>query len=262
MDQRSPIISVDGLRKEFGRITALDGVDLTLDRAQILGLAGPNGSGKTTLIRTILGSVNPTAGEVRVYGSDPVSFSPRERGRCGYMPQHTAVYEGLSVRENLHFFAKLYDVEDRPSAVESVLEFVDLSDRAGARITDLSGGMIRRTSLACALVHDPDLVILDEPTVGLDPQLRAEMWAGFRERRDSGATILLSTHYLGEVRHCDRVLFLRAGQVLEEGTPEELRVRTGAPDMEGAFLELLADDKPAGPMNGDHALNRSEEIDS
>lgn len=251
MGSAQSILSVQGLRKEYGQITALDGVHLSIDDAQILGLAGPNGSGKTTLIRSILGPVSPTDGRVRVYGTDPASFSHTDRQRLGYMPQHTAIYDGLSVRENVGFFAKLYGVKDRRAAVDSALEFVELRDRADTHISDLSGGMVRRTSLACALVHEPDLLILDEPTVGLDPKLRAEMWRGFRERRDAGATILLSTHYLGEVRHCDRVLFLRAGEVLAGGTPDEIRTRTGTTDMEDAFLELLdgerrAESRPRG----------------
>lgn len=262
MERPSSIISVNDLRKEFGQITALGGVDLTVDGAQILGLAGPNGSGKTTLIRAILGSVTPTGGDIRVYGKDPRSFSQADRRRLGYMPQHIAIYDGLSVRENVQFFASLYGVQDRRSAVKSALAFVDLTDRADARIGKLSGGMVRRTSLACALVHDPELVILDEPTVGLDPKLRAQMWAGFRDRRDAGATILLSTHYLGEVRHCDRVFFLRDGEVLEKGTPEEIRRRTGAAEMEGAFLELVADDQPPGARNWDHSRTRTEGSES
>jgi ABC-2 type transport system ATP-binding protein len=123
-----------------------------------------------------------------------------------------------------------------------VLAFVDLADRESARIDDLSGGMIRRASLACALVHDPDVLVLDEPTVGLDPQLRASMWEGFRERRDHGTLVLVSTHYLGEVSRCDRVLFLRDGRVLDVDSPADFLDRTGTEDMEAAFLALLAED--------------------
>lgn len=262
MTNSTSTISVQGLRKEFGRIAALDGIELTVDGPQILGLAGPNGSGKTTLIRTILGSVRPTAGDVRVYGREPLSFSRADRRRLGYMPQHTAIYEGLSVRQNVEFFADLYDVQDRGVAVESALDFVDMTDRGEARISELSGGMIRRTSLACALVHGPDLLILDEPTVGLDPKLRAEMWNGFGQRRDDGSTILISTHYLGEVRHCDRVLFLRAGQVLEQGSPAEIRARTGCADMEDAFLTLLDDERPTQSKGPGKPRNQTEGSES
>lgn len=236
-----PALVVDGLRKEYGDVTALDGVDLDVEGAQILGLAGPNGSGKTTLIRALLGRVSPTAGTVRVAGTEPRSFGATDRRRLGYMPQHAAVYDDLTVRENVAFFARLYGVDDRSSAVDRALSFVDLGGRADARVDELSGGMVRRTSLACALVHDPDLLFLDEPTVGLDPELRASMWRGFRERRDDGALVLVSTHYLGEARNCDRVLFLRGGRVLALDTPAAFLEATGATDMEEAFLAMLDD---------------------
>jgi ABC-2 type transport system ATP-binding protein len=234
-------ISTDGLRREFGPITAVDGVDLTVDGPEIVGVAGPNGSGKTTLIRCLLGLLAPTAGTATVNGTRPREFDARERARLGYMPQHEAVYRDLTVRENVDFFARLYGAPDRAAAVDRALGFVGLRERADARIGELSGGMVRRTSLACAVVHDPDVLFLDEPTVGLDPELRAEMWAGFRERRADGALVVLSTHYLGEVRNCDRVLFLRGGRVVAFDTPEAVRETTDTDDLEAAFLALLAD---------------------
>ncbi|MCU4717327.1 ABC transporter ATP-binding protein [Halapricum hydrolyticum] len=240
-----PSITVEGLRREFGPITALDGVDLALDGPAIVGIAGPNGSGKTTLIKCLLGLLGPTGGSSAIGGADSLSLSHDDRARIGYMPQHEAVYRDLTVRENLAFFASLYDLPDRERAVDRALSFVDLHERADARISDLSGGMIRRASLACALVHDPDVVFLDEPTVGLDPKLRANMWDAFRRRREAGALILVSTHYLGEVRNCDRVLFLRDGRVLAFDTPTAFLDRTGAEDMEGAFLALLEKEESA-----------------
>lgn len=232
-------VAVDGLSREFGPITALDDVSVTIDHPQILGVAGPNGSGKTTLIRCLLGLLTPTSGSVSVFGTEATAVPAAARRRIGYMPQAEAVYRDLTVRENVAFFARLYGLDDRVSAVNSVLEVVDLRDRAEDRVATLSGGMVRRTSLACALVHDPDLVVLDEPTVGLDPALRAEMWERFRDRRDAGCVVILSTHYLGEAGNCDRVLFLRNGRVLALDTPAAFRERTGAPDLEAAFLSLL-----------------------
>lgn len=234
-----PIIAVDGLRKEFGQVTALEGVDLVLDDPQILGLAGPNGSGKTTLIQSLLGLVAPTAGDVSVLGTAPEAFSAADRGRMGYMPQHTAVYDDLTVRENIEFFSNLYSVTNRGTAINEALDFVGLTHRSDSRIDELSGGMIRRTSLACAIVHDPEILFLDEPTVGLDPQLRATMWDGFRKRRDDGSTVIVSTHYLDEARNCDRVLFLREGRVLTVNTPQGFLHATGTDDMEDGFLTLL-----------------------
>jgi ABC-2 type transport system ATP-binding protein len=234
-------LRTDGLRREFGDVTALDGVDLDVDGAEIVGVAGPNGAGKTTLIETLLGLLAPTGGSAHVGGTDPLAFAPDDRRRLGYMPQHEAVYRDLTVRENVDFFARLYGVDDRARAVDRALEFVDLADRAASRVAELSGGMIRRTSLACAVVHDPEVLFLDEPTVGLDPKLRATMWDGFRKRRDDGAVVMVSTHYLGEARHCDRVLFLRDGRVLAFDTPDAFLERTGTDDLEDAFLALLAD---------------------
>jgi len=234
----SPTLTTDGLRREFGPITALGGVDLDLSGTEILGVAGPNGSGKTTLIRCLLGLLAPTAGEAAIDGTPSDAFTAADRRRIGYMPQERAIYDDLTVRENVAFFASLYGV-DGTEAVNEALSFVDLDGRADARIGALSGGMVRRTSLACALVHDPDVLFLDEPTVGLDPKLRATMWEGFRERRDDGALVVVSTHYLGEVSRCDRVLFLRDGATLALDTPEGFLARTGATDMEDAFLALL-----------------------
>jgi ABC-2 type transport system ATP-binding protein len=234
-----PSIHIDGLHRTFGPVTALDGVDLNLKGAAIVGVAGPNGAGKTTLIETLLGLLAPSAGTVRVNGTDPRSFDGDDRRRLGYMPQHEAIYRDLTVRGNVDFFARLYGVEDRQSAVAKAIDLVDLTDRADDRVSALSGGMIRRTSLACALIHEPEILFLDEPTVGLDPQLRATMWDRFRARRDEGALVLLSTHYLGEARNCDRVLFLRDGQVLDLDSPEAFMDRTGTADLEDAFLELL-----------------------
>jgi ABC-2 type transport system ATP-binding protein len=242
----SPTITVDGLRKEYGAVTALDGLDLELSGPQILGVAGPNGSGKTTLIQTLLGLLAPTGGTATVNGTAPAEFDAPDRRRLGYMPQHTAVYDDLSVRENVAFFAKLYDVADRAQAVDDAIAFVDLADRADARVDELSGGMIRRTSLACAIVHDPEVLFLDEPTVGLDPELRASMWDGFRTRRANGSIVLVSTHYLGEARNCDRVLFLREGRVLALDSPDGFLAATATDDMEAAFLALLEDAKHAG----------------
>ncbi len=235
-------ITAEDLSRTFGAVTAVDGVDLCLQGPQILGLAGPNGSGKTTLIRLLLGLLKPTTGRSWLDGTPSLDLAASDRERLGYMPQTEAVYRDLTVRTNVEFFAQLYGVPDRAAAAEDALALVDLQERADSRVAALSGGMIRRASLAAALVHDPDILILDEPTVGLDPALRAEMWETFRSRRDQGTLALVSTHYLGEARNCDRVLFLRDGAVLDLDTPEAFLQRTRTEDLEGAFLELLGKD--------------------
>ncbi|MFW6384536.1 MAG: ABC transporter ATP-binding protein [Halodesulfurarchaeum sp.] len=238
-DRGAVSLSIEGLRREFGDVTAIDGLDLDLEGPQIVGMAGPNGAGKTTVIRVLLGLLAPTSGRSSVNGTDSLELGAADRQRIGYMPQNQAIYRDLTVRDNVEFFAQLYGVEDREPAANRVLDLVGLEDRDDALVSELSGGMIRRTSLASTLVHDPDLLILDEPTVGLDPALRADMWATFRERREDGALILVSTHYLGEARHCDRVLFLRDGRVLDLDTPASFLARTGTEDLEDAFLSLL-----------------------
>ncbi|WP_416840034.1 ABC transporter ATP-binding protein [Haloferax sp. DFSO52] len=239
MDRGDVSVTTDELSREFGTTVALDGVDLDLHDPEILGLAGPNGSGKTTLIRCLLGLLAPTAGTSTINGVASLELGPEERSQIGFMPQREAVYGDLTARENVSFFARLYGLSDRDAAVERALSFVDLTDRADERVRNFSGGMIRRVSLACTVVHDPAVVILDEPTVGLDPELRASMWRGFREWREAGAIVIVSTHYLGEATNCDRVLFLRDGRVLALDTPDAFLQATGTDDLEDAFLELL-----------------------
>ncbi len=239
-------ISTSGLRKEFGKITALDGIDVDIEGPQIVGLVGPNGAGKTTMIRCLLGLTGKTGGDSRINGTPSGDLDRADRADLGYMPQEEAVYRNLTVRENVEFFANLYRVPEREAAVNEALAFVGLRDRERSRIGELSGGMVRRTSLACTLVGDPDVVFLDEPTVGLDPKLRSEMWDRFRDRRDDGSLLVVSTHYLGEAHNCDRVLFLRDGDVLAFEDPDALLERDGVEDLEDAFLALLEEDDAAG----------------
>jgi ABC-2 type transport system ATP-binding protein len=232
-------VSATSLRREFGHVIALDDLTVDLEAPGIVGFVGPNGSGKTTLIRCLLGLLDPTSGESAINGTPSTELGPDQRRRVGYMPQREALYDDLTVRENVGFFARLYGVEDRAAAVDRALDLVDLRDRDEDRIATLSGGMLRRASLAAAVVHDPDLVLLDEPTVGLDPELRATMWETFRTWRTQGSLVLVSTHYLGEATRCDRVCFLREGSVLAIDTPDGFLQRTGTADMEAAFLALL-----------------------
>lgn len=248
-------IDITNLRKEYDSIAALDGIDLDIEEPQIVGLVGPNGAGKTTLIQSLLGLLEPTAGATRLNGTPSLELGQDDRARIGYMPQEEAVYRDLTVRENVEFFASLYRVDDRKAAVDHALEFVGLRDRANSRIGELSGGMIRRTSLACTLVSDPDVLFLDEPTVGLDPKLRADMWDRFRERRDQGTLLMVSTHYLGEAHNCDRVLFLRDGRVLTFDEPEVLLEQSGVSNMEEAFLSLLEADDRANDSGGKKPLS-------
>lgn len=236
-----------GLRKAFGSINAVDGVDLTLEPGRIYGLLGPNGSGKTTLIRLLTGLARPTGGEARILG---VRMPSREAlGSIGYMPQAEAIYSELSVGENLSFFARLESHADKGS-IDRVLELVELADRKGTPALQLSGGMRRRLSLACTLVHEPKVLFLDEPTVGVDPALRVQFWSHFRRLAAAGTTILVASHVMDEADRCDELVFVRDGKVIGRGTGAELRARAGVQDLEAAFLIMSGLDPEGRPLGG------------
>jgi len=226
-------VESQGLSKRFGQIDALRNVALAVPVGQTYGLLGPNGSGKTTLIRLVAGLLRATAGRLTVLG-EPMP-SRRILSDIGYMPQTPALYLELTVRENLLFFARIYGAADR-ARLEEVLELVGLGQRADSLLYTLSGGMRQRTSLACALVHRPRLLLLDEPTVGVDPPLRVAFWQYFRRLNHEGVTILVSSHVMDEAERCDRLVLLRDGRILAEGSAGELRQQAGASTLEEAFL--------------------------
>jgi ABC-2 type transport system ATP-binding protein len=228
-----PAVEATALRKSFGTIHAVDGIDLSLPPGRIYGLLGPNGSGKTTLIRLLTGLASATSGTVRVLGVDMPSRG--NMSRIGYMTQADGIYPELSVWENLRFFAALYGQTDR-AAMLHVLALVDLDTRLDTPAQNLSGGMRRRLSMACALVHRPSVIFLDEPTVGVDPALRVQFWEHFHRLSAEGATLLVSSHVMDEADRCDELLFIRDGRVLAHGTPSELRQRGGSDNLETAFL--------------------------
>jgi ABC-2 type transport system ATP-binding protein len=233
-DQRAAI-TTRGLTKRFGALTAVDGLDLELAAGRIYGLLGPNGSGKTTLIRLLVGLAKPTSGEARVL--DVLMPSRENLARIGYMTQSDGVYVDLSVWENLRFFAALSGTSDR-ARLNEALEVVDLVDRRNTPVHQLSGGMRRRLSLACALVHRPQVLFLDEPTVGIDPALRVQFWAYFRQLAADGATLLVSSHVMDEADRCDELLLILHGKLLARGSGAQIRERAGVTDMEQAFLRM------------------------
>lgn len=230
-------IETAGLTKRFGRITAVAGLDLALPAARIYGLLGPNGSGKTTLIRLLAGLARPTSGAARVLGVEMPSRP--NLARIGYMTQADGIYLELSVWENLAFFAALFGVDDE-SALRGILDLVDLADRRNTPAYELSGGMRRRLSLACALVHAPEVLFLDEPTVGIDPALRVQFWAYFRRLAAGGTTLLVSSHVMDEADRCDELLLILHGRLLAQGSAASVKAQAGADDLEQAFLRLGA----------------------
>jgi ABC-2 type transport system ATP-binding protein len=233
--ESTPAVRADRLAKTFGTIRAVDDVSFELAPGRIYGLLGPNGSGKTTLIRLLIGLTPTTSGHAEILG---VPMPSRVTlGRIGYMTQSDGIYPALTVGENARFFAATYGVRG-PDAVTEVLGLVDLADRVDSIVGTLSGGQRRRLSLACALVHTPPVLFLDEPTVGIDPLLRVEFWTHFRRLADGGATIVVSSHVMDEADRCDELLFIRSGKVIARGTGREVRDQAGTDDLEQAFLRL------------------------
>ena len=211
--------------KTFGSVVALDDVSLEVPFGTMLGVIGPSGAGKTTAVRMITGGLEPTRGEARVLGERPRAFRRHTRERIGYMPQQFVLYPDLTVSENVSFVASLFGMlwRHRRQRVREVLTLVDLWDARRRRASELSGGMQRRLELACALVHDPQLVILDEPTAGLDPLLRRSVWDELHRLREAGRTLVVTTQYVGEAEECDEVALIADGRLVAYATPDDLR---------------------------------------
>ena len=218
-------VVIDGVTKHFGDEIAVDGISMTVRAGTILGIIGPSGSGKTTTIRLLTGGLAPTDGQVRVLGEDPRIFLRQTRERIGYMPQQFTLYPDLTARENVDFVASLFGIlwRTRYRRTREVLQLVGLWDARGRRAGRLSGGMQRRLELASALVHDPDLLFLDEPTAGIDPILRATVWAELHRLRDGGRTLLVTTQYVNEAEECDTVALISGGRLIALAHPDDLR---------------------------------------
>jgi len=231
----TPAVRVDRLAVVRGGHRVLPGLSFTVPRGQVTGLLGPSGSGKSTLMRALVGVQKVQGGTVEVLGLPAGARALRDR--VGYVTQAPSVYPDLTVTENLSFFARVLQVP--LNQVDEVLEQVDLTDHAGALAGRLSGGQLSRVSLGVALLGSPELLVLDEPTVGLDPVLRRDLWALFHRLADRGATLLVSSHVMDEATRCDRLLLLREGELVADDTPQGLLDRTGAADGEAAFLALV-----------------------
>jgi ABC-2 type transport system ATP-binding protein len=230
---RSSAVVLQDLRVERGGRTVVAGVSVEVPAGVVTGLLGPSGCGKTTLLRAIVGVQRVRGGTVTVLGLP--AGSPPLRRRVAYMTQAPSVYADLTVDENLMYFAALVDARER---IEDAVAAVGLGERRNALVRDLSGGERSRTSLAVALVGEPEVLVLDEPTVGLDPRLRRELWETFHRLAEGGTTLLVSTHVMDEADRCDRLLLMRGGTIIAAGSPDELRARAAAADLETAFLTL------------------------
>ena len=235
--EEEDVVVTEGLTKRFGELVAVSGLGLRIGRGTVYGLIGPNGSGKTTTIRMLNGLLRPSSGDARVLGG-PIR-SPATVHRVGYMPQERAIYTDLTVHENLELFAGMYSMarDEFEGREDVLLEMTDLCERRNDLVANLSGGMKHRVSLACALVHDPELVFLDEPTVGVDPELRKGFWDYFTSLKQEGKTVVLTTHYMDEADHCDIVGMMRQGRMIAEDSPRGLMEKTGTRSLEEAFLE-------------------------
>jgi ABC-2 type transport system ATP-binding protein len=218
-------IEVSDVCKRYGHIEALSGLSLSVQQGEIFGLLGANGAGKTTLIKTLVGITRPDSGTISVLGINPTKQMHLLRLQIGYMPQAAALYDDLSARDNLRFFGRAHDLTDLEQRISDVLDFTNLRNREHDVVSGFSGGMKQRLSLACALIHQPRLLLLDEPSTGVDPKLREALWGHFRDLAGQGVTILVSTHQMDEALHCNRVAVMRDGKVLAVDSPRGLLAR-------------------------------------
>ncbi len=237
------VVVTRDLVKKFGDLTAVDDLNLEIPKGEIFGFIGPNGSGKTTAIKILCGLLKPTSGESYVLGKKipNTSIFPR----IGYMPQETALYLDLTVRQTIQFFGEIYGLSKDAIAKreEEMLDFVDLKARRNEIVDNLSGGMKHRLSLAVSLIHEPELLLLDEPTVGVDPELRSSFWSYFKDLASKGVTVLITTHYMDEANRCDRVGMIRLGKLVAVGSPAHMKEETGQSSLEDAFLWYLRGEK-------------------
>lgn len=240
MPKQQAAISIDNLSVMLGgRTEALHNISTTISGGRITGLIGPSGAGKTTLIRALVGRQQITSGSIKIFGLS--AGSAELRHQIAYMTQELSVYSDLTVLENLHYFAVMLGItrKSRKQVIEGIIETLDMRDKCNTLVQQLSGGQKQRVSLAITLIGKPKLLVLDEPTVGLDPVLREQIWKLMHNLTDAGATIIISSHVMDEAERCDELLLLRNGRLLASGSPDELCKRTGTNSVEQSFLKLV-----------------------
>ena len=238
-------IAVNNVTFKYGGLKVIDDMSMEIQSGTTYGLLGPNGAGKTTLIRLMAGLLEPASGSIKCLGKTASSALAKQ---IGYMPQLPALYPELSVEQNIDFFARIYGIrksKERRQRVAETIKIVDLLEKRKTPVLKLSGGMKQRVSLACAIVHHPPLIFLDEPTVGLDPELRVHFWGYFEDLTKAGATLIISSHTFDDAAHCQKLAFLRLGKVVGQGTPAELKAATGNSNatLEDAFLYFIKHDE-------------------
>ena len=234
----TPVIDVHDLRKSFGARSVVEGLTLEVAKGEICGFLGANGSGKTTTIRMLCGLLTPDSGTGTCLGLDVRKDAPRIRRQIGYMTQRFSYYEDLTVQENLDFVAAVYEMSDRRRAVADIMARMGLADRADQLAGQLSGGWKQRLALAACVLHQPKLLLLDEPTAGVDAQARREFWDLIHDMAGDGLTVLVSTHYMDEAERCKRIVYLSQGRIVVQGTPPEVVRQAGLITFEGTGPEV------------------------
>jgi len=232
-------IDVEGLTKRFDSRVVVDHVNLRVARGRICGFLGPNGSGKTTTIRMLCGLLTPDEGHGTCLGLDITSRAPEIKRQVGYMTQRFGLYEDLSIRENLDFVARLFELPRRHEAVDQALQRLGLVERQKQLAGTLSGGWKQRLALAACLLHEPRLLLLDEPTAGVDPKARRDFWDQIHQLAEAGMTVLVSTHYMDEAQRCHELVYIAYGKVLAQGHADAIVAEAGASDLEDAFVRLV-----------------------
>lgn len=258
-------VKTENLCKYYGTLRALNNVTVDVPEGAIYCLVGPNGAGKTTLIKALVGALKPTGGSVEVLGLDPIRDKWKLRRQIGYMPQLPALYDDLSAKGNIQFFGSAQNVPDLEEKTNNILEFAELTNRANDLVRTFSGGMKKRVSLCCTLIHKPRIVFLDEPTAAIDPHLKLQLWSMFRQLADKGVTLFISTHLMDEALLCDKVTILRNGEILTVDTPQKI-LEMGKTILKisenGEIKESIIDSTPEGLAKELHGFGLKQNITS